>query len=246
MPDRYLGFTFPGVDNVRCAFGTRLGGMSRGMFASNNISLEVGDDPALVSLNRENFCRELGFSRLVELKQVHGREIHFEIEDNCLSGPGAVGDGATLSSPGACVMIKTADCQPIFLVHESGRYVCGLHAGWRGNRDDFPGIGVKEFCDFYRISPDQVMAVRGPGLGPCCSRFEVFEEHWSSDYRPYYSSETRTMDLWSLTRDQLKRAGIPAKNIFSIDLCTRCQEELFFSYRREKNCGRQGNFIGLV
>ena len=238
-----LQFYFPGINEVRCVFGTRLGGVSRGTFRACNISFEVGDCRDSVLANRKSLKEELGFSRLIELRQVHGKNIHFEVQGDSIKGPEIEGDGAALSSPGAAVMIKTADCQPIFLAHESGKYICGLHVGWRGNRHDFPGYGVKEFCDFYKIRPQEVMAVRGPGLGPCCAGFDQFEDHWSSEFSSYYNKKTRTMDLWSLTRDQLRQAGIPLKNIFSVDLCTRCLADLFFSYRREKECGRQGSFI---
>jgi polyphenol oxidase len=241
-----LRFYFPGTDNVKCAFGTRLGGVSEGRFGSNNVSFEVGDHPENVLINREAIKKELEFNRLIELRQVHSSDLHFEVGGDFIAGTEIEGDGAALSSPGASVMIKTADCQPVFMVHESGKYALGLHVGWRGNRDNFPGIGVKNFCDFYKISPKKVMVVRGPSLGPCCSRFDIFEEHWSPDFYRYYREKTRTMDLWSLTRDQLILSGIPRENIFSIDLCTRCLAGLFFSYRLDKKCGRQGSFIGLI
>ena len=51
------------------------------------------------------------------------------------------------------------------------------------------------------------------------------------------------MDLWSLTRDQLLQAGLLPGNVFSLDMCTMCREELFFSYRRDKKCGRQASMI---
>jgi hypothetical protein len=50
------------------------------------------------------------------------------------------------------------------------------------------------------------------------------------------------MDLWSLTREQLLGAGIPAGSIFALDLCTASSPE-FFSYRRDKVTGRQ---VGVI
>jgi len=239
----FLRFRFPGTDKVKCAFGTRLGGTSQGLFYSNNISFEVGDSGKNVLENREAVRKELSFNRLMELRQVHGSDIRYDIEADYKAGAEIHGDGAFISLPGSALMIKTADCQPVFLVHTSGKYSCGLHIGWRGNRMDFPGKGVREFCAYYKIHPEDIQAVRGPSLGPCCARFDVFEEHWSRDFSPYYHKKSMTMDLWSLTRDQLTHAGLLKDNIFSIDLCTQCLSDLFFSYRREKKCGRQGNYV---
>ncbi|MFO7727107.1 MAG: polyphenol oxidase family protein [Desulfonatronovibrio sp.] len=239
----FLQFRFPGVPNVLCAFGSRLGGVSCGAWRSSNISFEVEDSRENVESNRRIFKKELGFKRVVELKQVHGSDILFDPEGDFISGSDIPGDGAGISTPDTAVMIKTADCQPVFLVHESGGYACGLHVGWRGNRAHFPLNGVREFCNFYRISPGDVLAVRGPSLGPCCAEFDDFSRHWTDEFRDYYDFRTRCMNLWSLTRRQLILAGLKPDNIYSVDLCTRCHEDLFFSYRREKICGRLGNFV---
>jgi copper oxidase (laccase) domain-containing protein len=40
-------------------------------------------------------------------------------------------------------------------------------------------------------------------------------------------------------------AGVPAKNIESSRICTRCRAHEFFSYRSEKNTGRFAAVIGL-
>ena len=52
-------------------------------------------------------------------------------------GPSADGDGLATARPGQALIIKTADCQPILLAHKSGKYVGALHAGWRGNVQNF-------------------------------------------------------------------------------------------------------------
>lgn len=242
---KYMQFKFPNITDVACAFGTRHGGSGKGQFAENNISFEVGDLRKNVLENRKSVRDEFGFGRLVELKQVHGDIVHFDLQDDFIEGSGLEGDGICVSEPGTALMIKTADCQPVFLAHESGRYACALHVGWRGSRMDFPGRALKLFCAHYSISPDEIMAVRGPSLGPCCAEFIDFGEHWSQEFEDYYNLEDRTMDLWRLTRDQLVRAGVRETNVFGLDLCTKCNESLFFSYRREKTCGRMGNFMLL-
>jgi len=240
---RYISFTFPGLEKVACIFGTRLGGISTGPFAKANISLDVQDDPEMAGFNRRSLMQDLGLSKWVELKQVHGSRVHFDPGRDFLPGPVLQGDGIALSEPGAGAVIKTADCQPVFVAHTSGRYVLALHCGWRGNRAGFPGSGVRDFCFRYGLQPGDLMAVRGPSLGPCCSRFDSLEPHWPADYAGYFDARQRTMDLWSLTRDQLTGAGIDPANIFSLDMCTRCRDDLFFSFRRERRCGRQGSII---
>ncbi len=240
---QYIRFAFPGLGKVCCIFGTRLGGVSSDVYAELNVSLEVGDEPENAAVNREVLKKELDLKAWTELKQVHGDSILFDPSEDLLKGAGTEGDGIALSGPGEGALIKTADCQPIFVAHESERYVLAMHCGWRGNRMKFPETGIRAFCSHFGLPPAELMAVRGPSLGPCCARFHSFDEHWSAEFAEYYNTETRNMDLWLLTRDQLIRAGLHPENIFSLDLCTRCREDLFFSYRRETLCGRQGNII---
>jgi hypothetical protein len=52
-------------------------------------------------------------------------------------------------------------------------------------------------------------------------------------------------DLKGMNRSQLLDVGVEDKNIYSVDLCTKCEKN-YFSYRRDKNeSGRLINFIGI-
>jgi len=127
----------------------------------------------------------------------------------------------------------------------TGPVVAALHVGWRGNAADFPGSGVARFCARYGLDPGEVLAVRGPSLGPTAAEFTNFESEFGEDFRPWYDPATRTMDLWGLTRHQLEQAGIRPRNIFAVDLCTHTMSDWFFSYRRAKVTGRQASVIWI-
>lgn len=236
-----IPFSFPGIPGVRCAFTTRRGGFSASPFDSANLSGAVGDDPEAVVNNVRTLQQELGVSAWAELEQVHGTDMVFEPDG---SGP-KQGDGIGTSRPGVGLVIKTADCQPILLAHVSGRFVAGLHCGWRGNRAGFPQLGVHAFCSRYDLHPKDILAVRGPSLGPGRSEFVNFDTEWEDRHRPWFHEPTRTMNLWQLTRDQLLEAGLPPEHIFSLDLCTFDLPDLFFSYRRDRRTGRQAGVIWM-
>jgi len=54
------------------------------------------------------------------------------------------------------------------------------------------------------------------------------------------------LDLRKANRSQLEAAGVPAANIFVSDLCTGCQRDLLFSYRKEgPQSGRMMAVIGI-
>ena len=234
------------MSSIRVVFTTRLGGSSRGSYSGANLSWEVGDAACDVRENRNTLRKQAGFEHWAEARQVHGVETLVEPEpitpDQCSI---IQADGLTTSRPDLALIIKTADCQPILLAHAGGRHIGALHCGWRGNRQNFPQIGVRTFCDAYGIHPRDVLAVRGPSLGPGASEFVNFELEWGDAYREYYDPETGNMDLWRLTKAQLLEAGLREERIFGIDLCTRSLPETFFSYRRDKTTGRQAGLIWI-
>lgn len=247
---RCIRFDFPGVPGVHCAFQTRQGGISDGPWAGGNISYEVGDDPAAVAANRAALAASLNLSEWVEAKQVHGDVILMDPEPVQLAAalaasPVAQADGLATARPGVGLVIKTADCQPILLAHESGKYVAALHAGWRGNRIGFPQSGVRAFCERYGFPPNEVLAVRGPSLGPAAAEFVNFGTEWGLDFARWFRKADRTMDLWMLTRHQLAEAGLLPERIFGLDLCTHTLTDDFFSYRRAATTGRQASIIWM-
>ncbi len=241
-----IPFSFPGLPQIGCVFTTRLGGMSREPFDSANLSHDVGDSPASVAHNRQRVARHIGVAGFCELRQMHGDVLRAEPEPADPAQGGVLeGDGLFTTRPGAALVVKTADCQPLLLAHVGGRHIMALHVGWRGNKLNMPGRGVASFCSAYGLRPDHVLAVRGPSLSPGMSEFVNFSDEFGPGFQEYFDPETRTVDLWALTRSQLLAAGLLPRNIFGLDLCTRSMPELFFSYRGERVTGRQAGLIWI-
>ena len=235
-----LPFQFPGIPGVGCAFSMR---------AFGSVSLSGGTSAASCAA-RASLAPLLGVQGFAEVHQVHGVRTVFEPDmQNPLSAPVEEADGMATGRPGLALMIKTADCQPILVAHESGRFVMAIHAGWRGNRQDYPRIAVEQFCSHYGLEPRQLWAVRGPSLGPAASEFVNFDQEWGAEFLPWYDGVRRSVDLWSLTRHQLEQAGLLPGRILGLDLCTFDNAGLFFSYRHARRMGsedgRQGSFIWI-
>jgi YfiH family protein len=250
-----IPFVFPGAPAVGCAFSTIHAGSLR-LSASpdeNAFPLKKLNGPAELSQgepvsparNRKNLLEALGLARWVELKQVHG--------DTLVADPGATppelpstleGDGACTREKDLALVIKTADCQPILITDLKGSAIAALHVGWRGNAANFPASGLLRFCETYALPPSEVLAVRGPSLGPAAAEFINFEREWPPQYRPWFNAADKTVDLWALTRHQLISAGMRPERIFSLDLCTRSLPGLFYSYRRG-DCGRQASLVWI-
>lgn len=235
-----IPFTFPGAPHIHCLFGTRTGG------SISPVSGVATEPQALAA--RAALLATAGVDAWAELRQVHGDAIVEKASPTPLD-PGfdpattvlPAADGQFTDQAGFALAIKTADCQPLFLAHPSGP-VAALHVGWRGNRLEFPRTAALAFCKQYGLKPEEVLAVRGPSLGPAAAEFINFDAEWSPEFTPWFDPATKTMDLWSLTRAQLRQAGLLPKNIYGIDCCTKTMPALFFSYRL-RDAGRQASIV---
>ncbi len=275
MPFQYIPFQFSGLPQVHCAFQVRpqfpsvinlqeeilstqpmasdvseriknTKNPSQERNLDGNISFTVVDDFTKVVQNRKNMQAKLGIEQFSELKQIHSDIMVFNPHVvSCDEVVQTEADGFASNEKDKALLIKTADCQSILVAHKDGGHIMALHAGWRGNRVHFPTTAIEKFCEQYKLRSKDLFAVRGPSLGPNKAEFTDFEKDWSEDFRDFYNKENKCMNLWALTKFQLMQAGLKEKNLFSIDLCTATMNNDFFSYRFDKNCGRQASLIWI-
>lgn len=230
------------MPGVRHGVTTKAGGVSQGQYASLNLGLGCGDDPASVAGNLEILRQALGLERLVYCRQVHGTEII--AVDGCESGLVGEADGLATDQPGVGLLIKQADCQAIVLAAPERGVVANLHAGWRGNVAGMAKKGVEFLGRRYGVRPAEIWAAVSPSLGPCCAEFTNHANELGPDFLAYRIWGDN-FDLWQATMDQLTAAGVPGEQIEVGAKCTRCGGQ-FFSYRREGVTGRFGTVVGLV
>jgi hypothetical protein len=171
------------------------------------------------------------------LKQIHSNLV-FVADGQGLCGEG---DALVTGRIGLAIAVRTADCYPILLADTRHRAVAAVHAGWRGTVTHVVEKALEKMKAEFGTSPADVNAAIGPGIGVCC--YEVGEE-----VARQFGFEHRThLDLVSENRKQLEAAGVQHQNIEALGVCTYCDAERFFSYRREKEkAGRMTSFIRIV
>ena len=208
------------------AFSTRVGGVSSGPFRSLNLGRRTGDAVENVEENRRRLCDEVG-------ADAAALTLHYQTHSNVVrravaAERGRRGDGLWTTDRGLPILALTADCLPIALARGDEPAIAVLHAGWRGLATGIVAAGVAAVGGRPR-------AIIGPSVGPCC--YEVGDDVgalFDEDLR-----QRRNLDLWTAAERLLRRAG--CVQIDRLDLCTFCNPDLFFSYRRDgKPYGGQG------
>jgi YfiH family protein len=241
-------YLFPGLakfPEVAHGVFTRRGGVSRGPYARLNLSFSVGDRPELVRENRHRVIQALGLTDLVSADQVHGLKETVIYTGNPTPEMEIPEVDILISQePGLGLLIKQADCQAVMFYDPERRVVANVHCGWRGQVAGILGEAVSRLKETFHCRPEKLIAGIGPGLGPCCAEFRNFHQEFPKSFREY-QVRPRYFDLWRLSRDQLRAAGLKPENIDIAGLCTRCRAEAFYSYRRDGATGRQGAVIAL-
>lgn len=150
--------------------------------------------------------------------------------------------------------LKTADCVPCFLYDSQNKVIAAIHAGWRGTALKLVKKTLKKLEQLYKSEPNNIFAFIGPAIGPCCYNVgKDVVEHFhflgkaKQDFIQKIKGEKYMLDLKGINAFLLAQLGIPEENIEISDLCTSCNEELFYSYRRDKDkAGRNISFITLL
>jgi len=230
----------------------RRGGKSAGVYASLNLSFNVGDDPQAVKDNLCDVKKAVGVHdlRVVTMRQVHGDRI-VEVRDKKLKEAGEA-DGMITAERELFLGVLTADCVPILFSVRGRKLVAVVHAGWRGTLAGIAPKMVRALKEDHGVDPASIEAALGPSIGPCC--YEIGPEvaasmvqRWGSLAEPSLQAKSGKsfLDLRAMNASLLEDSGVPPLQIFKVGPCTSCAKEDFFSYRREKTeTGRQMSFIG--
>ena len=213
-------------------FFTRVGGVSKGPFASLNCSLSSADDAAAVVENRRLVAETVGVPSLVGLHQVHGAAVAI-VDEPWATGAGPRADAMVTRRPGIGLGIITADCVPVLFAAPG--VVGAAHAGWRGAL-----AGILEAVIAAMDSPG-VHAAIGPCIGP--ASYEVAADlrdavlaRDPADARFFADGRAGhwLFDLPGYCAARLRAASV-AVTVLGAD--TLADERRFFSHRRRTLAG---------
>ena len=236
---------------VRHLVSTRVGGVGESDF---NISLRHGDPQAALA-NRKQICDYLQIlpQNLILPEQVHANRVAIVTPKE--HGMGAQShqntvqdvDALISASPGTPLMALAADCPLLAFWEPQRRIIAVAHAGWRGTVGEIAIAVVELMKATFGIKATEIYAYISPCIGPCC--YQVGEEVIQKISRLKNGPQflVRRQDKWycdlqEANRNQLQRTGI--KYVEVANLCTRCHNQHFYSYRAEgENAGRFGLII---
>ncbi|QGT99698.1 Multicopper polyphenol oxidase [Candidatus Syntrophocurvum alkaliphilum] len=248
-------------EDLVIAFSTRVGGYSSHQYTSLNLGLHVGDNKDQVINNRRKFLSyfDIELSSTVSCEQVHGNKI-IRVTDKH-KGLGAYSDESSLlgydgmicNTPNLYLLTYYADCVPVFFYDPQNRAVGLAHSGWKGTMGNIAVETVYAMEKNFNCHRQDIKVYIGPGIARCCFEIqkdlvEKVSEKYNeiSDIILLKDNNGYKWDLHSTVRIMLEKYGVLSKNIICSSLCSFCNSDLFFSYRRDRgSTGRMTALIGL-
>lgn len=235
---------------------TRTGGVSRGSWGlagggpgGLNLGTACGDDPAAVRANRARL-RALLPAAPIWLQQVHGVTVFRASAAPCGEAAVPVADAAVTASQDCVLAIQTADCLPVLFADARARAVGAAHAGWRGLDQGVLEATVAAMQDLGADVAGLHTWV-GPGIGPGAFEIgaEVRASLLASDpgaeacFQPLARHGKWLADLPRLAVRRLRALGV--EKVTTSGLCTAGDARRFYSYRRDRHCGRMASLIWI-
>jgi len=222
-----------------------------------SLALHTGEDEASIIDNRKKVSSLLGLGddlHFIVANQTHSDHIKVITEKEKKGWKGledAVADCDALitSKKGVVLTILTADCVPVLLYDKEKEVVAAVHAGWKGTEAMIAAKTVHKMIDVFKTDPKDIIVGISPSIGRCC--YEVGKDvaqHFFDTPEAFISiGEKYMLDLPFINKKQLLDVGVSESNIEMSDVCTACEVERFFSYRKERGCsGRFMSMIGLI
>ncbi len=210
------------------------------------MSTSRGDTLENVSANRDLFLKELGTSsdRLAQGVQV-SRD---GIETVTSPGDYTQTDALITTVRNVYLRVLTADCSPVLIWSTDHPLVAAVHSGWQGSELNILGRTIEKMKREFKVNTLSLNVAIGPGLSR--DNFEVgpeFRDKFSAKYLSSRQGSNKfTFDNNRFLFDAAVRQGIPEDQIEILPYCSKADEDLFFSHRRDKGVtGRMMSVIGI-
>lgn len=248
------------TETVVHGFTTRLGGVSKGVCSSMNLSFSRGDEEVAVYENYRRIADAVGFpyESIVCSDQTHTTNVRKVGKDDRSKGLLFSRnyhdvDGLITNEPEVTLATFYADCVPLYLVDPVKKAIGLSHSGWRGTVGKIGKVTVEAMGREFGSRPEDILTAIGPSI--CQECYEVSEDV-AEEFRKIYPRELWNtllwdkgngkyqLNLWEACRRNFLEAGILPEHIVLPEICTCCNPDFLFSHRASQ--GKRGNLAAFL
>lgn len=225
---------------------------------NNNIALHCGGNLESILKNREALANklEVPLKHWVLANQTHSNHVQrvtaADKGKGAFTQADAIPDCDALYTREANLLLGVfhADCVPILLYDPMEKIICAIHSGWLGTTKQITTKTLETLVQEEGVNPIHLQAYIGPAIAFQSLEvgMEVVEKvkvlpFDTSPYIQLLENGKALIDNRGLNYQMLRNAGVLDENIMDDKNDTFVENPSFFSYRRDKTCGRHFSFI---
>ncbi len=206
-----------------------------------NLAYHVPDIKENVDKNREAVALLMEYKNedLIYMNQVHGNNVQIvdknspKLIENC--------DGLITKEKELPLMVMVADCIPILFFDEIQGVIAAVHAGRNSTFLKIAQITANKMINELGCNANNIKVIMGPSIHTCC--YEVSDELVNIVKTSFGEKfcKGNNIDLHGINVKLLEEVGI--RHIRISEICTKCSDEPFFSFRKNPQTGR---FAGII
>jgi len=234
-------YIFKQFSEITFGFSTKLGLQRKKPFYFN-VSSSVGDDPQIITENREKFFNELELNSesVAFQKQVHGNEIAF-VKSGGFCGES---DAMLTDKNNIGLAISTADCCAVFIYDPVNKVIAGVHSGWRGTNKAILLKVLQTLSNEFDSAPGDLNCYLSPSISG--ANYEVGVEvadQFDLNYLIQVNGKY-LLDIPKINEDILLNYGVSPHNMQVSKLCSYEYSSILHSYRRDGK--KSGRALGVI
>ncbi len=168
-------------------------------------------------------------------------------------------DGYIVCEKDINTLVTTADCNPIIIYDPILNIFANVHSGWKGTLKRISLKAVKIMNEKFGSNYKDLIVCIGPSIRSCCftSKEEDFKNKFVDVFKDekeyiYKDKEERYhFDLIQVITKDFLNIGIKKENIVDCGICTCCNEDSFYSYRKatqrkDEDYATFATIVGLI
>lgn len=225
----------------------RHGGVSTGVYNSLNFRTVGNDKYENIDKNLEiiSSCNGIKKEKIYKGKQDHtdnililDNENKYKYKFSNLSKE--CYDAYIVAKKDINTLVTTADCNPIIIYDPILNIYANVHSGWKGTLKRISLKAVKIMHEKFGSKYEDLIVCIGPSIRKCCftSKEDEFKRKFTDVFpkeEEYISKDKEGryhFDLIHVIKDDFINIGVKKENIAICNICTCCNEDDFYSYRK--------------
>ncbi len=212
--------------------------------ADENIAYHVTTNKIQVDNTRKNLAKKYNYDnkKLQYMEQIHSNIVR---DISSTKNPQKC-DALITNKINIPLMVMVADCIAILFYDSVQKVIAVAHAGRAGTFENISGNTINKMIEDYNCKAKNIEVTLSASIQKCC--YEVSQK-LADETALLFGKEFvnhRNIDLQGINKKQLLEKGIKKENIDISNICTKCSNQPYFSYRKDKNCGRFAGIIMLL